>query len=89
MCKLLHSLVDLLHIRRYALNPACMIPDHIFVLNLAYCHNFSVNTVFLEVLIDSQMYLDLLDSIHALVKHVLDLVDLTKATFTKQLLLVE
>lgn len=87
--ELLDSLVDLLHIWRYALNPACMIPDHILVLYLADGHNLSVDTVLLEVLIDSQMYLDLLDSIHPLVKHVLHLIDLPKAAFTEQLLLVE
>lgn len=87
--KLPDSLVDLLHIWRYALNPACMISDHIFVLYLTNGHNFSVDTVLLEVLIDSQMYLNLLDSIHPLVKHMLHLVHLSKATFTKQLLLVE
>jgi hypothetical protein len=66
-----------------------MIPDHILVLYLANGDNFSVDTMLLEVLIDSQMYLNLLDSIHPLVKHMLHLVDLSKATFTKQLLLVE
>lgn len=35
------------------------------------------------------MYLNLLDSVHSLVKHMLHLIDLSKATFTKQLLLVE
>ena len=66
-----------------------MIPDHILVLYLTDSHNFSVDTVLLEVLIDSQVYLDLLDGIHPLVKHVLHLVHLPEATFTKQLLFVE
>ena len=35
------------------------------------------------------MYLNLLDSVHSLVKHMLHLIDLSKATFAKQLLLVE
>ena len=35
------------------------------------------------------MYLNLLDSVHSLVEHMLHLIDLSKTTFTKQLLLVE
>lgn len=66
-----------------------MISDYIFVLYLTNGHNLSVDTVLLEVLIDSQMYLNLLDSVHSLVKHMLHLIDLTKTAFTKQLLLVE
>ena len=47
------SLVDLLHIWSYALNPACMVSDDILVLYLTNGHYLSVDTVLLEVLIDS------------------------------------
>lgn len=59
-----------------------MIPDHILVLNLANCYNFSVYAVLLEIFADAKVDLDLLNGIHALVKDMLYLVNFTKATFT-------
>ena len=85
----LNNLVYFLFIWRYSLNPASMISHYVFMLNLADCYDLSIDAMFLEILVNAEMDLNLLYGIHSLIQNVLHFEDLTEASFAKLFLLNE
>ena len=73
----------------FAFNPAGMISNDVFVKYLTDSNYFSINTVFIEILIDTQVNLNLLDSILSLVEDMLYFKYFPKASLSKQSLLIE
>jgi len=66
-----------------------MISNHVFVKYLADSNYFSVNTVLIEVLIDTKVDFDLLDSILSLIEDMLNFEYLSKSSLTQQTLLIK
>jgi hypothetical protein len=67
---------------RDTLDPAGMISDDILVLNLADGNNLLVDVMHLEILIQTQMNLDLFDCVNPLIKYVLGFIHLSKTSLT-------
>ena len=44
-----------------------MISHNVFMLNLADCYDLSIDAMFLEILVNAEMDINLLDGIHSLI----------------------
>ena len=66
-----------------------MIPDHIFVLNLAYSNYLTIDRMHLEVLIQAEMNPNFFDSISSLIQAMLNLENRSKTTLADFLKFLE
>jgi len=66
-----------------------MIPNYVFMKHLTDCNYFPVNTVLIEVLIDTKVDFNLLDSILSLIEDMLNFEYLSKSSLTQQTLLIK
>ena len=87
--KALADSVDLLLLWWHALDPACVVPDDVLVQNLRDGYDLLIDTVHLEVLVHTQVNLDLFDGVHPLVQLVLSFVDFSESTLANNTDLLE